>query len=115
MGGEKRRSGFTLVELMVVIVIIGILAGVVVMKYTGHDYTARVTRVKADFKTLDDAITLFKLNTGSYPEKLEDLIEQPPEANNWQGPYLKGGIPLDPWDTEYQYSPDEGTGGFVWY
>ena len=72
---RKGRRGFTLVELMVVIVIIGILAGVVVMRYTGHDYEARLTRVKADFKTIQDAVKIYKLNTGRYPEKIEDLIE----------------------------------------
>ncbi|TET32894.1 MAG: type II secretion system protein GspG [Planctomycetota bacterium] len=110
---RKDRRGFTLVELMVVIVIIGILAGVVVMNYTGHDYEARKTRVKADFKIIADAIMLYKLHTGRYPEKMEDLIEQSPDAKNWKGPYLQERrLPRDPWEEPYVYTTDSIAGSY---
>jgi len=110
---RKGRRGFTLVELMVVIVIIGILAGVVVMNFAGHDYEARKTRVKHDFKVIEDSIMMYKLHTGRYPEKMEDLIDQPPDAKNWKGPYFKDrGLPRDPWDEPYMFTTDSIAGSY---
>jgi general secretion pathway protein G len=110
MERKKRRrvQGFTLVELMVVIVIIGILAGVVVVNYTGRTEKAIEARTKADFKSIQDAIDLFKSDTGEYPEKLEDLMQNP-GFDRWSGPYLRRD-PLDYWDRIYVYEMlGEGT------
>jgi len=98
---RNRTQGFTLVELMVVIVIIGILAGVVVVNYTGRTEKAIEARTKADFKSIQDAIDLFKSDTGQYPEKLEDLMVNP-GLDRWSGPYLRRD-PLDYWDQMYIY------------
>ncbi len=98
---SRRVQGFTLVELMVVIVIIGILAGVVVVNYSGRTEKAIEARTKVDFKAIEDAIELFKGDTGQYPEKLDDLMENP-GFDRWSGPYLKR-LPLDYWEQTYIY------------
>jgi general secretion pathway protein G len=110
MEKKKRRQirGFTLVELMVVIVIIGILAGVVVVSYTGRTEKAIEARTKVDFKAIADAIDIFKSDTGQYPEKLDDLMTNP-GLDRWNGPYLRR-QPLDSWDQPYIYEVlGEGT------
>jgi general secretion pathway protein G len=110
MERKKRHQvqGFTLVELMVVIVIIGILAGVVVVSYTGRTEKAIEARTKVDFKAIADAIDIFKSDTGQYPEKLEDLMTNP-GLDRWSGPYLRR-QPLDSWDQPYIYEVlGEGT------
>ena len=105
---HRQVQGFTLVELMVVIVIIGILAGVVVVNYTGRTEKAIEARVKTDFKSIQDAIEMFKTDTGQYPEKLEDLMTNP-GLDRWSGPYLRRD-PLDYWERMYVYEMlGEGT------
>jgi general secretion pathway protein G len=101
--------GFTLIELMVVIVIIGILAGVVVGYYGGSTQKAYEVRVKADFRLIEDCIERFKLDTSIYPENLEELMLGE-GIDGWGGPYLKR-PPLDPWDVPYIYELS-GEGSF---
>jgi len=106
----KYIRAFTLVELMVVIVIIGILAGIVVANIGSRDDDARRERVKADFRALADIIATYKLDTGTHPEKMEDFIEPPEEATGWRGPYLRNGeLPRDPWEELYKYERYEGS------
>ncbi len=102
MNKKRRRvAGFTLVELMVVLVIIGIMAGVVVASFSGQTEKAYKTRVMADFKVLEDAIEMFQLDVHRPPETLEELIVAS-DAEGWNGPYLKR-PPLDPWNEPYIY------------
>ncbi len=106
-----RTSGFTLVELMVVIVIIGLLAGIVGLNLIGHIAKAKQTDAKAQIKILDSAVMQFKLDTNMYPGQLEDLVVRPADVENWmQGGYLQGRvtIPRDPWGYEYGYSVTGG-------
>ncbi|MHC4660270.1 MAG: type II secretion system major pseudopilin GspG [Planctomycetota bacterium] len=103
--------GFTLVELMVVIVIIGLLATVVVVRHMKATEGTPEVRVRVDFRSLEDAIDMYKMHTGQYPEELADLLEQPADAPGWNGPYIKGAyVPRDPWGTEYAYDCIEVTG-----
>lgn len=108
---EKRRfqSGFTLIEIMVVVVILGILAAVVVPKIMDNPDKARIVKAKSDVQAIKGALDLYKLDNFNYPstdQGLAALVQKPsgsPEARNWkQGGYLDR-LPRDPWGNEYQY------------
>jgi general secretion pathway protein G len=93
--------GFTLVELLVVIVIVAVLASAVALRVGGQVEPAYEARILADFRAIQDAIKIFKLNTGSYPETLDELIMDP-GTRGWNGPYIER-PPLDPWGEPYIY------------
>jgi general secretion pathway protein G len=102
-----RSNGFTLVELLVVLVILGLLAGLVgprVLRYMG---TAKTDAAELQIEELGAGLDLFYLELGRYPttdEGLAALSERPPGADRWNGPYLKKkDIPLDPWQQPYHY------------
>jgi general secretion pathway protein G len=99
------RKGFTLIELMLVVAILGILVAMVVPRLAGRGKQARKQAAEADIKSnIALALDLYELDNGSYPEKLEDLLRDPGEskAPNWNGPYLQR-KPIDPWGREYNY------------
>lgn len=109
---EKRgSSGFTLIELMVVIVILGILAGLIIPRIMGRPEEARQMKAQVQIESIETALRLYKLDNGSYPsteQGLQALVEAPtvgelPRA--WrEGGYLeKGKVPNDPWGNEYVY------------
>lgn len=103
--GEKNK-GFTLVELLLVLVILGILAALVLPKFTGRTEQARVTAAQTQIATFGTALDAFEVDTGSYPrgqDGLAQLVSQPSDVTNWRGPYLKSDIPADPWGHPYIY------------
>lgn len=109
------RSGFTMVELMAVIIIIGLLAGVAAVKVVGQIDKARVTTTKANLKMLHSAVTQFKLDTGRFPDEeegLDVLIEKPSDVMDYEpGGYLETTeIPKDAWGEEFMYErfPESG-------
>lgn len=98
--------GFTLIEIMVVVVIIGLLAAIVAPNLIGNIDRAAITRAKADIRTIDNALNLYRLDNFRYPstdEGLQALVTNPGEASapNWKQ-YLRG-VPPDPWNNEYLY------------
>lgn len=100
------RSGFTLVELLLVLVILGTLAAIVVPKFSGRTEQARVTAATTQISNFGVALDSFEVDMGYYPKGksgLQDLVTQPREGANWKGPYIKGEIPKDPWGNEYIY------------
>ena len=107
----NNRQGFTLIELMVVIVILGILAGFIVPKIMGRPEEAKQLKAKMQIGILETALKLYKLDTGMYPtteQGIESLIVPPDTGitpKNWRkGGYLeKGKLPVDPWGNEYVY------------
>lgn len=100
------RSGFTLIELMVVCVILGILAATIIPQFIGTTYNAKVAAAKSDIAELQSGVERFYINMDRYPtseEGLEVLIQPPPDAGNqWHGPYIQR-LRKDPWGNPYQY------------
>ncbi len=103
---RRRQAAFTLVELLLVLVILGILAALVLPKFTGRTEQARVTAAQTQISTFGTALDAFEVDTGSYPrgqDGLAQLVVAPADAQNWRGPYLKSDIPVDPWGHPYVY------------
>lgn len=105
---KQTQSGFTLIELMVVLVILGVLFGLVAPNVIGRGDEARVQAAKTDIRTIENALDTYRLHNSHYPstdQGLEALVSKPsgsPEPKNWRGPYLKQS-PKDPWGNEYGY------------
>ena len=99
-------SGFTLIELMLVVIIIGALAAMVIPRLTGRGEQARVAAAQADINVnIATALKLYELDNGSFPstnEGLSALLSRPGSASNWNGPYLERD-PIDPWGKPYKY------------
>jgi general secretion pathway protein G len=115
---KDREAGFTLIEIMVVIAIIGILATLIVPNIMGRPDEARVTATKHDIGTINQALKLYRLDIGRYPtteQGLKALVERPtsePIPQNWKaGGYLSS-VPKDPWGNVYHYS-NPGTRGEI--
>ena len=107
------RRAFTLVELMLVVAIIGMLAAMVVPRLVGRTQQAKVARAKSDIAAIGLALDLYELDVGQYPSTLEGLVaaEAPSTSSaeakaQWNGPYLKKGLPKDPWGHAYIYNQE---------
>jgi len=111
----SRYAGFTLLELLVVMVIIGLLAGFVAPRYFAQVGKSQVKVARAQIDALDKALDEFRLDMGRYPTSEEGLaVLMTPVANepNWGGPYLKKGVPMDPWGRAYVYQQPGSHGDF---
>jgi general secretion pathway protein G len=103
--GNKLQRGFTLIEILLVVIIIGILVSLVAPRLAGRSEEARIQAAKADIEGgLSLALDLYEVDNGAFPGSLQDLIAKPADAPNWKGPYLKKGLPKDPWSNPYVYS-----------
>lgn len=103
-GGIMSQKGFTLIEILLVVIIIGILVSLVAPRLAGRSEEARKQAAKADIDSgISLAIDMYEVDNGRYPARLEDLFLKPSDAPNWKGPYLKKGMPKDPWGNAYVY------------
>lgn len=107
---RARRAGFTLVEVLLVVAILGILASVVVVNLGNRGEVARIKTTRASIAAISTAIDLYEVDTGRLPGSLDGLVRND-GAPNWTGPYLRGGLPIDAWGTAFAYSA-KGESGF---
>ena len=105
----SQQAGFTLIEIMVVVFILGLLVTLVAPRIIGRTDEARVTKAKADIKAIEEALNMFKLDNGFYPssaEGLAALVQGTPRAKRFNPDGYLSKIPIDPWGNEYLYSSD---------
>lgn len=101
---SHNSRGFTLIEILLVVIIIGILVSLVAPRLAGRSEEARKQAAHADIEGgISLALDLFEVDSGRYPSRLDDLITKPSDGANWKGPYIKKGLPKDPWSTPYVY------------
>jgi general secretion pathway protein G len=113
---SRREAGFTLVELLVVMVILVLLASLVAPRVIGYLGSSRTKTAKVQIESLSTSLELYKLDTGRYPDEREGLaalVARPADAQNWNGPYLKKDrVPPDPWGHPYHYRYPGQRGAF---
>jgi len=100
--GSAVRAGFTLIEVLLVVAILGILAGVVVVNFAGKQKKAMIDACRASIQNICTAVDMYEVDTGRFPPNLNALI-QSDGSQNWNGPYLRSAI-QDPWGREFQYT-----------
>jgi len=114
-GGPRDSAGFTLLELLVVMVIIGLLAGYVAPRYFAQIGKSEVKATRAQIDALEKALDQYRLDTGHYPtseQGLAALVVKPANETKWDGPYLKKVVPMDPWGNAYVFKSPGDHGDF---
>jgi len=115
LASPSGAAGFTLLELLVVVAIIGLLVGFVAPRYFGQIGKSEVTAARAQIDALEKALDQYRLDTGHYPsteQGLAALMQRPQNEPKWNGPYLRKSVPLDPWGRTYQYRAPGEKGDF---
>ena len=98
-----QQRAFSLIEILVIVTIIGLMAGIAIPKYIGHIERTKVKKAQQETKVLAQTAKTYFLDNGDYPNALENLVEKPSGAKSWHGPYLENGLPPDPWEQPYNY------------
>lgn len=114
---EKRRQrGFTLVELLLVLVILALIAGLVLPGIIGKAESAKVKAASSQISRISMSVESFYLDTGVTPSSLDDLVNEPSGVTGWNGPYIKNTLLKDPWGEPYKYSVpgDHGADFDIW-
>jgi len=114
MNNKRREHGFTLVELLLVVTIIGILAGAVMVNFGGQTQKAKIIRAKSDITSIQTALSIYEISIGSYPtsdQGLQALVEDP-GVEGWTDPFIPKKSIKDPWGNEYRYSNPGDKSGF---
>lgn len=101
--GTRRARGFSLIEMIAVLVLIGLIAGIVAPRIANQLGGGRVRAAKAQLSSLSSKIEMFVLDVGSAPERLDDLLRKPGNADGWNGPYVKESELKDPWGQPFEY------------
>lgn len=100
---QTARAGFTLIEIMLVVVIIGILAAIATVSFSGRIGQSQESAAAASIEAISLALDLYEIDNFTFPQTLQALVSDPGSAPNWRGPYLKKGLPKDPWGNEFIY------------
>ena len=103
---QRRQGGFTLMEMLVVLAILGLLASLVGPAVLNQLGGAKSKTAAIQIKDLEQALEMYKLDVGRFPttsQGLDALVKKPAGASGWNGPYLKSSVPEDPWGGDYQY------------
>lgn len=102
-GTPEQDRGFTLIEILVVMAIIAMLAVMVAPNLFNQQAGAMRDVALSEISTLEAALDIYRLDVGEYPDTLEGLVENDTDRASWNGPYLRRGVPKDPWDNDYVY------------
>jgi general secretion pathway protein G len=97
------RGGFTLIEVLLVVAILGILAGVVVVNFAGKQKGAMIKACRASIQSICTAVDMYEVDVGHFPQSLQALLQSTGEQN-WNGPYIRGGLPADAWGSAFAYA-----------
>ena len=98
-----RQHGFSLIEILIVVALIAVIAGMVANQVFGGQDKAKYKLAVTDVTSLSAKIEQFEMDTGGLPQRLEDLVSSPGNAKGWLGPYIKESALKDPWNTPYEY------------
>lgn len=114
--GKARERGFTLVELLLVLVILALIAGLVLPGIIGKAESAKIKAASSQISRISMSVESFYLDTGSAPSSLEDLVNEPSGVTGWNGPYIKNTLLKDPWGEPYKFSVpgDHGAEFDIW-
>ena len=114
--GKERQRGFTLVELLLVLVILALIAGLVLPGIIGKAESAKVKAASSQISRISMSVESFYLDTGSTPSSLDELVNEPSGVTGWNGPYIKNTLLKDPWGEPYKYSVpgDHGAEFDIW-
>lgn len=104
---KQHSKGFTLIELLVVLAILGMLAALVGPAIFSNLGKGQRATAASQISNLESALDTYRLDVGRYPETLSGLIENDTGRDSWNGPYLRGALPKDPWDNDYFYQPGD--------